>query len=902
MSLHAPFLVKQYLSNDVESGSYSRIFWYYPLDKNSSDQGGIGLFFEVISGDVTNEVYEQVVKRFWESFKDNFYISGFEESLKKSTKMFIQLIKNFGVQEGLDVNISLLNVIESPKGYLLKLISFGDSDIFVVREGKFADMSKMVPLNDGLFKPKFLEVELDRKDILMLANKALLRNAFEAEVFNLMGLEALLQSLEVFKEGLSGSTKLFLIAATELEGKQVVSNNKGIKKALGKTGAYAGGLFSRSKELLSKVLEKIKKRQVTSFAEPITTLNGNPPIWSSTQKEEPLEELENLPEDIDITEQEEFENEKPEFSKLDNDLDGAAKESELGSNYIAPPVFHSSEEIEEMTDIDTEEKPTDDEYIIDPVSPIPGKKVSVDDFIISEEVTPSMVLEKSEYKEIINSAIEGVEDNLELIEGGAPKKYVEPPTMPTNGIDYVNELRARHSPLGRMTRHPVIRSILSNISSVWALLLRKALGIVGKEQPGVGKKLFLMRPTNIAKSRKIQPGMVIIFVALVIGLFFWIRASFKQKNIEKTALATYQQQVSLFATFYERSISVIDTEDTERQLELCAPEAEKVFLKEKVVLAEVKTESTIASIKALTGQVQAKVAECQVKFDKIYGIIRVRDAELVTDFKVSLGNDSDISAISLRSSSIVVADKGRKAVYQINVETKGVFKLEDPLGLVIDPLTVGTGEGTLFVCDKVNGVLYYSKNATGNSEGFNRIVGSEPTSIGECSYVDGYAQNAYIVPSTENVVYKVVAKSGGGFEAPLRYIKDLIGVKSIIIDGNIYVVSSVAGKGDITRYMGGKLDNFSIPQSAELGDLTTSYTNPSAERNLYVFDKTKNAVLSIEKPTSKHPGRGIVEKVYQFENNDKFKDVRSIAIDLNPRNQEVNMYVLSGSTIWKVRL
>ncbi len=65
MSLHAPFLVKQYLSNDVETGSYSRIFWYYPLERGAAAQGGIGLFFESCSGELNDDqVYEQVVKRF----------------------------------------------------------------------------------------------------------------------------------------------------------------------------------------------------------------------------------------------------------------------------------------------------------------------------------------------------------------------------------------------------------------------------------------------------------------------------------------------------------------------------------------------------------------------------------------------------------------------------------------------------------------------------------------------------------------------------------------------------------------------------------------------------------------------------------------------------------------------
>ncbi len=103
MSLRAPFLVKQYLSDDVESGSYSRIFWYYPLKKEKAEKGGIGIFFEVLSGDVDDDVYEQITKRFWESFTDKFYTDDFEESLKKSIKAFINLLQNYDIEEGFEL-------------------------------------------------------------------------------------------------------------------------------------------------------------------------------------------------------------------------------------------------------------------------------------------------------------------------------------------------------------------------------------------------------------------------------------------------------------------------------------------------------------------------------------------------------------------------------------------------------------------------------------------------------------------------------------------------------------------------------------------------------------------------------------------------------------------------------
>ncbi len=800
--------------------------------------------------------------------------------------MFIQLLRNFNVEEGMDVNIVLMNVVEAAKGYTLKLIRFGDSDIFVVREGKFADMAKMVPENGSLYDLKFLEVELDKGDVLMLGNKTLLRNAFETDMLALTDVGSLLRSLEEFKENLFGSKKLFLVAATDLA-EIPEETTKKMSISMDKVKAAASSGFSFFKNVATKVMDRIKKNKPTQPVE--SALSSQ-----STPIEDVLSEIPD--EDHFVTNTDETEIKihnatEPEVQIVD--------ESKRG--FINPPPVHSSEEVvsvDEYSDID-EEKPDEDAFLVDPVEPLPEKEVVVEDFAIAEEITPAMVVDKSEYNEIIDAA---TIDEEPVKDAPPVKSFIAAPTLPAKGMDYVNELRARHSPMGKVLRNPAVKTVKNFFSGIFTMLIASVMRLFGKTAVTPETKIFLARPTSLEK-KKVQPGVILILAIVLLSLFFWSRAKIAQTKSEKSLLTEYQQQVSVFSTFFEQNISIIDAEDTERQLELCAPEAAKVYTKETALLPKVKTEKTKGEIKNLTSQVQAKVAECQSKFDKIYGIVRVKDAELVTDFKVSLGNDSDISAITFRGNAIVVADKGRKSVYQVNVDTKSVTKLEDPLGLVVDPIIVGTGEGTLFVCDKTNGVLYFSKNASGNQEGFNRIVGAEPSVIGECAYVDGFAKNAYVVPSTANVVYKIAAKTSG-FDLPIKYMKDLLGVRSITIDNFIYVVSSIDGKGEIQRFLGGKLDSgFTMPQSADLGELTASYTNPSGERNLYVYDKTKHAILSIEKPNSKHPNRGLVEKTYQFDkSDDRFNNVKSVAIDLNSRNQEVNMYILSGETIWKITL
>ncbi len=921
MSLHAPFLVKQYLSDDLESGSYSRIFWYYPLDSLRAQSGGIGLFFEVLSGDVDDSVYEQITKRFWETFNDHFYTVGFEQALKTSIKMFIQLLRNFNVEEGIDVNIVLANVVPSEKGYMLKLISFGDADIFVVRNSKFADMGKLVPTNASLYDLKFLEVELDRGDVLMLGNKTLLRNAFEADMLAMTSLEALLQSLESFRENLFGSKKLFLIALgdAEVAGTTSVQKN-GISSPIDRAKAVYSSFVTSVGTFFDRFKKKKEEDVPVEVSQPkLVTEKATLPIEPNI---EPQEVVQPAPE-IDELEFEGKEQETVAESPLEknNNVQG----------FVAPPPVIRARNSEVVAEEESEE-------IVESVA---NRSVSFDDFEVTEEVTTAMILDKGTYQEIVDDAVKEEEEKKSEVESISDvltpdeklKKFTsqdwgdetiseEPApiikqesTLPvkaqpigriSNGNvrsnNYVQELKSMHSPWAKISRHPTVRSAIAMVSGLFRLLIEKILSLVGKKSTDTTQKMYLSGKPSVLWPKKIAPGFWLIFVIVVVFVIWRISATNAQNKLEKSLLTEIQQVQSKFVSFYEQNIVPIDKEDTEKQLELCAAEAQPVFDKEKAIIGKIKTDKVKQSIAAIVSEVTAKVGECNSKYDRVNGIVRISDAELVKNFTIELGNDSNITTFAIRSNQLVVADSGRKAIYQVNIATRGVLKLEDPLGLITTPTAVGVGEGTLFVCDKQNGVLYYTPNAANGKDGFNRMVGTEPATIGECMKVDGFGKNAYVVPNTANVLYRIEAK-GAGYAAPKRYMEELMGVRSVSIDGKIYVISVENGVGSIAQYYGGKKDNFTMPAAASLGELTASFTNPSNDKPLYVYDKTKNAVLVIEKPAAdRHPGRGVVLKTYMFENADKFKDIKAIAVDLNENNQEVTMYVLAGTSIFKFAL
>jgi hypothetical protein len=840
--MNVPFLVKQYLSNDLESGSFSKIFWYYPLKREQAVKGGIGMFFEVLYGDVDYEVYEQISKRFWDTFCDVFYVEDFENALRKSIQAFTQLLRGFGVEEGLDVNIVLFNALKlDDNSYQLRLISFGECDMFVIRNKKFADISKLAPQNKSLRDVKFLEVDLEEGDVLLLGNKTLLRNAFESDIIMMNSVQEVLTSLDEFKENLFGSKKLFLVAAYSGEPAEKAEDIQETAGVISKVKAFLIPVLSKGKELAGKAVETIKNRGKKPVDAEKTLGEELDLPKTSPIKRSQTYEVENLEEVVD-------------FEGVDDvKTEGFSYATTKEEPQDVEEKFEEEAEIPYETDIQTEE--------------------------VLDEIVPSVKNEDS-----------SLEEEPEL----KPSKSFMPQDKKPENVNYVNEFRSNRSAIKKISNQESFKGVIGTAQNYLGIIAGFLSKLPIKKMPV--SKIFVGKD-KLGRPKPFWPGIIGVIV-VVIGIFIFVRGQMVAAENEQKTVDQYTQAVTALQNYYNQNITRIETEDPGHYLEKCFDEVAAAESKVKPLEGIVKSEQNVKKVEEQKAKIQTIKNDCTQKYDTIYNITRVKDAELVTDLRISLGSDSDPVDMAIRQGGLVVADKGRKSIYQINPANASILKLEDPSSLISDPISVGTGESFVFACDRNNGVVYAESN-----EGFKRIVGLEPSSIGECAVVKGFGNNVYVTPASRNVVLRsIFTARTKSYELPTRYLDQVTDVRDFVIDGNIYVVMKPADNMEISKYFGGNKDSFALEDDINIENPISAYTNPSDSYGIYVYDKAKNQVTVIEKPTARrHPGIGVAVKTYAFENAEKFGDIKDIVVDLRD-GRELNMYILSGSTIWQVRI
>ena len=289
--------------------------------------------------------------------------------------------------------------------------------------------------------------------------------------------------------------------------------------------------------------------------------------------------------------------------------------------------------------------------------------------------------------------------------------------------------------------------------------------------------------------------------------------------------------------------------------------------------------------------------KCLVKYDKVHHIVRIKSAQVVKDFAADLGVEVDIVSIVEQKGYLYAVDRGKKAVYRVNPDTGRAIKLEDPDGLLRDPVDIGINKDRILVCDRLSGILEYRDNK------FQAIVGTSPEALGDkCMLVRGFYTNAYFVLEDKAQLYKSMGVETG-YALPVVYVKNIKSVLDVAIDGNIYVLRQTKKGVKLERYFQGVLDS-SFRFKEDLSGYTKLYTNPSGNFPVYAFNPDQNTVLVIEKPTAKkHPGYGIVLKRIVLDNSDLFSDVVDFAVNLGvDSNKEEYLYFVSKNVLWRVGL
>ena len=258
---------------------------------------------------------------------------------------------------------------------------------------------------------------------------------------------------------------------------------------------------------------------------------------------------------------------------------------------------------------------------------------------------------------------------------------------------------------------------------------------------------------------------------------------------------------------------------------------------------------------------------------------------------------------------LVITDIGSKSVYTISLYDKKVANIKDDNKVLNRPFKVYARSQGIFVLDLENGVL----KAEATSSGFNSFVKLSGLSIQSMGIKDAVEfavltdnQNAYVLDRERESLLKSVNYDGGYSLASSYLSKEEYRVANdVFSDLSVYILAE--GENGVYRYI--STGSGMVESPIALTGLDTPLKNPksgftvdSLNNGLFIFDSEDRRVLKFEKPIEagekRHPNELLLLNQYIFEDSNAWKNVKDIVVDY----KEKNLYVLDGTTIWKVRL
>lgn len=297
--------------------------------------------------------------------------------------------------------------------------------------------------------------------------------------------------------------------------------------------------------------------------------------------------------------------------------------------------------------------------------------------------------------------------------------------------------------------------------------------------------------------------------------------------------------------------------------------------------------------------------DIQTLYDQIHRITALSEDndnfEILFDAYLDIDESVDISDMDFRNDSLFLVDKSTHGVYEYDISAGSIEAVADSQSALKEPVLIAVGEKYMFVYDNKIGMLSLDLEEPTADQAFDSMPELSENTIEEATSISTFADNIYILKSSEARVLKSYP-AGFGYSYPEEYFRHggLDKAKDILIDGNIYVVGNSSES--IYKFYGGNQDTFTLTEMDEDFDgVCCGYTNVSDSNPLYVFDIGNERVVEIEKGTGeKHPGQGVMTSQYLYRGSreDIFKDVKEIVVD----GEEKYMYVLDGTRVLRISL
>jgi len=409
------------------------------------------------------------------------------------------------------------------------------------------------------------------------------------------------------------------------------------------------------------------------------------------------------------------------------------------------------------------------------------------------------------------------------------------------------------------------------------------------------------------RSRRIR--IVVIGVAIIVLLALGINFTIKARN----ASIVHKQATEIFTN-----------------VENLIKKAENYLTSDKST-AEVSIYQAKNLLDGITSELSEKDSEIRAGYEKkildiedsmYYRVgLADNDGKLSTflDSRLAFGEGSNPSDIEIYTDGsgnryLLITDKGLKSVYRVSLYDKSTEKLLDTGNLVKEPLYASMGNTGLFVFDEKAGVL---KAPFDSSKWFSTFVAIsglsresiKPDKISEFIVLTE-SDNIYMLAQDESALLKSTFSYENRYGLYYKYITDdkFVNASDILADLSVYFLSSDSPY--LIRYSYNYMEQTQKENpltisgvDGELGILTKGYTTESLDDGLYVFDSTNRRFIRFEKPQEGgtnivHPNEVVLKEqfVYRGSKGGVWDNVKDLVVDISTGD----MYILDGSTVWKI--
>jgi len=464
------------------------------------------------------------------------------------------------------------------------------------------------------------------------------------------------------------------------------------------------------------------------------------------------------------------------------------------------------------------------------------------------------------------------------------------------------------------------KKIWAKISSAFATkrwfkrIMSKAsvvrLGNVSRPVRTAGMRIDDYKVRNLRGRRfKLLFGVITIAVLLILGINFTIKTK-EANELSKEVNAQFERVESLL-------------DKTESNFVTDKSSAETAFFEAGQIIDSIpeglreKDEEKKRSVKERYSDVGDELFKKKGFSEEMDNLTKFIDT------KLNFGEGSEPTDIEIfkddsNNQYLAVSDKGKKAVFTVSLADKSTLKaIGDGGKLVKTPLYLSSGVGGLYIYDKDAGML---KSPLKDGV-FGEVIALNGLSAGDIPSKDisemvvlTANDNIYLLARDSKAVLKSTAIYEDRYGMFMHYIENdqIANSTDLMGDFSVYIINSESDSG-VLRYSynyvtekQGEVPLGVTGLSGTIGKVEKAYNDTSSlNTGFYMFDIEGRRFLKFEKPNEstaelRHPNQLLYLEQYEYRGgeNEDFKNVKDFVVDY----EEKNIYVLDGTTIWKISM